>query len=154
MGSGTHEADFDWEAFKQSADAEWLAEYKRYEPKRGEKTGMNINEVYQSESNYLKAEDLQGKTVGVTIESWELGEFDQDGKKSKKLVLSFAGKAKKLALNVTNARTIAHNVGSEDANDWIGKRIEIYPTKTDFGGKQVDCIRIKEMAPPTSDADF
>lgn len=116
---------------------------------------MNINDVYKGDSDYLKAEDLGGKTVGVVIEGFEVAEFDQDGKKQQKIVLSFTGKAKKLVLNVTNARTIAHNLGSENTVEWQGKRIEIYPTKTDFGGKQVDCIRVKEKAPPLSeDAEF
>lgn len=116
---------------------------------------MNINDVYQSTSDHLKAEDLKGRTVPVTIESFEITEFDNNGKKEKKIVLSFVGKEKKLVLNSTNARRIALNAGSEDTVDWQGKQIEIYPTQTDFGGKMVDCIRVKEQAPETvGDTEF
>lgn len=137
---------------------DWLREYQAaydqfYKP-TGE-SSMNINEVYKSESDYLKAEDLKGKTVKVTIESAELKEFENNGKKETKLVLSFVGKEKKLVLNSTNAKRIALNIGSEDTDYWKNGEIQIYPTQTDFGGKMVDCIRVREMAPElVGDTEF
>ena len=116
---------------------------------------MNINDVYQSTSSYLKAEDLpKGTRVGVVISGCDVHEFNQDdGGKQKKMVLSFDGKEKKLTLNVTNARMIAANLGSDDTEEWIGKRIELYASQTDFGGKQVPCIRVKEQVPEEVDGD-
>lgn len=116
---------------------------------------MKVNDVYQSTSSYLKAEDLpKGTRVGVVIAGCELHEFSQDdGSKQKKMVLTFEGKEKKLTLNVTNARMIAANLGSDDTDAWIGKRIELYASQTDFGGKQVPCIRVKEQVPDNVESD-
>lgn len=115
----------------------------------------NINDVYQSESQYLKASDLQGRTVPVVISDYEIVEFDDNGKKINKVVLSFKGKEKKLVLNSTNAHRIAINMGSEEVSEWVDGNIEIYPTQVDFGGKMVDAIRVKEQAPAdVGDAEF
>jgi len=102
----------------------------------------NINDVYQSDNNHLKATDLPpGKQVQVTIAGYEIVEFDDDGKKSKKVVLNFQGAEKTLVVNKTNATTIAAVLG-EELDTWIGKAICVYSTKVDFGGKMVDAIRV------------
>ncbi len=104
---------------------------------------MKVGDVYVSEGKSLKAADLQGKARKLQVESYDTVEFDG----AQKIVLSFAGAKKGLVLNVTNANRIAVNLGSDDLDDWIGKGITIYPTVTEFGGKQVDCIRVKEEMP-------
>ena len=50
-------------------------------------------------------------------------------------------------MNVTNSHRIAINLGTDEMDDWAGRSITIYPTMTEFGGKQVDCIRVKEEMP-------
>lgn len=117
---------------------------------------MNIDDIYKSGSEKLKAEDLNGQTVPLTIEGVEVVDFGEQGKPEPKLVLSFVGKEKTLVLNRTNAQTIAAQLGS-DSDQWLGHPIKIYPTKTSFGGKTVDCIRVKEEAPaeaPAGDIPF
>jgi hypothetical protein len=100
---------------------------------------MNINEIYASQSSFLKAEHLPpGIEVPVTIESFE--ETELDGKK--KIVLKFQGKEKGLALNKTNAMTIAHVHGPE-VQGWLGKSIFLYSTKVDYSGQMVDAIRVR-----------
>lgn len=101
---------------------------------------MNLNEIYTS--NSLQAADLKGRDATVTIESFEVEQFDE----GKKLVLKFRGSPKTMPLNKTNARTIGDIHGS-DVNNWIGQQITLYPTKTDFNGKRVECIRIRDDAP-------
>ena len=32
----------------------------------------------------------------------------------------------------------------KETNNWIGKKITLFPTRDRFGGKQVDCIRIRD----------
>jgi hypothetical protein len=101
---------------------------------------MNMNDYYSG--GWLKASDLQGKRVQVTIA--DIDEFtNQEGKTQP--TLSFKGKEKKLGLNKVNATTIAALVGSYEMDDWIGHTIELYPTKTEFAGKRVDCIRVDEQ---------
>lgn len=97
---------------------------------------MNINEVFSG--NFLKADDLQGKTVHVTISKVEVKEFD-DGNK---IVLHFQGKDKALVCNKTNASIIAENVGSPDTDDWAGTRHLLTVKKVEFQGKLVPAIRV------------
>jgi hypothetical protein len=86
--------------------------------------------------------------VVVTIERVTGGEVTGDGgKKNKKPICKFVGKEKKLALNVTNCKTIAALYGN-DTNDWAGKRIALYPTTTNAkSGETVECIRVRPREP-------
>ena len=111
---------------------------------------MNINELYSSGSDYLKAENLpRGIEVPVTIASYEIVELD--GKK--KMALRFSGKEKGLVLNKTNAMTISHVYGP-DSDDWIGKKIFIYSTKVDYAGQMVDAIRARVALAATNEEDI
>lgn len=101
--------------------------------------------------NYLKAADLNGKRVTVTFEEITVEEMKGDGQK--KLVAAFAGKDKKLIINRTNADTITDILGTDETEDWIGKSVVLFPSKTSFQGKRVDCIRVDAVrraatAPP------
>jgi len=107
---------------------------------------MNVNEIYPS-SKSLKAEDLKGHTVKVTISGTEVKEFEN----GKKIVLAFQGKEKGLVVNKTNAKIIASAYG-DNTDWWTGKQIEIYPDKTMFGAELVDCIRVRVPA-PSADAE-
>ena len=99
----------------------------------------NLNDYFKG--TFLKAADLKGKTVKVTIA--EIGEFEsQEGKVQP--TITFKETELVLGLNKTNAMTIADLTGSTDLTQWIGHRIAIFPTKTDFGGKRVDCIRVRD----------
>lgn len=96
-------------------------------------------------SKYVRAADLQGRDVTVEIASVAMEELVMaGGKKDKKPVMHFAGKDKSLVLNKTNATTIAKTLGN-DTDQWVGKSITLYPTKTACGGEQVDCIRVREQ---------
>ena len=114
---------------------------------------MNINDVYQSSSSFLRAADLKGSTVKLTISEIGTHTFNEGRPDQKtQIVLSFQGKEKRLGLNATNARTIGALLG-DDTDGWVGKEIKIYPTKTEFGGEMVHCIRIVQDAPPEADYD-
>ena len=63
-------------------------------------------------------------------------------KKERKPICYFNGANKGLVLNVTNFNSIAEFSGEEDSDNWAGKRIALVPARTDFQGRQVDCIRI------------
>lgn len=99
------------------------------------------------DKEHLYAFDLDGREVTVTIEKVYAGELQGDkGRKSKKPIIKFVGKEKKLACNKTNGKAIATMYGS-NTDDWAGKQITIYPTTTDFGGETVECIRVKPVRP-------
>ena len=117
---------------------------------------MKLDEIYCS-TDTIKAEDLKGKDVIVTITAWEVKEFDEEGQhgpyKSKKIVLTFAETDKKLVLNKTNGFQIAEFLKQDDPSKWEGAWIKLYPTKTSFGSKMVDCIRIREANYPETEKD-
>lgn len=99
------------------------------------------------EKEFVYAYDLDGKDVTLTIERVNVGELvGTSGKKTKKPVVYFRGTPKGLALCVTNGKTIATLYGNR-TEDWVGKRITIYPTKTTFGGAEVECIRVRPVVP-------
>lgn len=97
--------------------------------------------------DYLGSWDLMGRDVTVTIVKVEAGVLTSQGnKKTKKPVVHFDGKEKGLALNKTNARAIADMYGTNTDN-WLGKRITMYPTTTTFGRETVECIRVRNTIP-------
>ena len=107
----------------------------------------NINDVYPSNSQWLKSEDLKGTVQRVTIESAVMGSvFDKP-----QVILTFVGKDKKLGLNITNARTIGEAFGP-DIEDWEGKVIDLFSMKVDYQGKLVPAIRIMTPKQPTQQA--
>ncbi len=108
---------------------------------------MKKDDVFPSK--YLKAADLGGKPVAVSIEQARLETLKTaDGKEQQKVVLYFVGSKKSLPLNVTNFDAVVDASGEDDSERWAGHKVELYPTKTQMGGKTVDCIRIRPPAQP------
>ena len=104
---------------------------------------MKKDDVFPSK--YLKCADLHGKPIAVTIEQASYETLKSpEGKEQNKIVLSFHG-AKKTPLNLTNFESCEEICGA-DTDNWPGHRIELYPTKTQMGGKMLDCIRIRPPA--------
>ena len=94
-------------------------------------------------SKYLKASDLSGPVV-VEIEPVGFEDVGTGQRQERKLVAHFVGKSKGLVLNMINAESIAEIAGTDDYEQWAGHAVELYPTKTEFQGKRVPCIRIRE----------
>jgi hypothetical protein len=97
---------------------------------------MKINDAFPS--TYLKAADLGGKRVQVIIDKCVMEDIGGEHKP----IVKFQGKDRGLVVNKTNASTIAEIAGTDETDDWKGVKIVLYPTKTEFQGKRVDCIRI------------
>jgi len=106
---------------------------------------MRGNEAFPS--NWLKAEDLQGKRIAVTIEDVTSEEMNFENKKERKPVMRFHNKEKALVLNRTNWNRLADFLGSDDSDDWVGKRIVLGVEKVDFQGKRVPAVRVLGLAP-------
>lgn len=85
---------------------------------------MDMTQFAGSESKFLKAADLQGRKVKVTIAGVELVEFENDGKQERKPALKLEGKEKKLVLNATNTQEIIATFGA-DSDGWIGKQLQL-----------------------------
>ena len=97
----------------------------------------SINEFFPG--RYFKAETLAGKARVLRIGAVERDKLS-DG--SVKAVVKFEDEPMKLILNRTNANAIATLYGNNTDN-WIGKLIELYPTRTPFGSNMVDAVRVR-----------
>src|SRR5262245_12799683 len=108
-------------------------------------TAMNRDELFPSK--YIKAADLGGKPLMVTIKSATIEALNNPngGGQQDKLLLSFVNQPKKLVCNVTNYNSISDLHGDETDN-WPGKRIELYPTRASVGGKSFDAVRVRAPA--------
>ena len=103
---------------------------------------MRISDAFPSK--YLKAADLKGRPRTVIVADCLHEEVDQGERKP---VAYFQDMKKALILNLTNSRTIVDAFGDE-TDAWVGKQIELYPTKVSFQGRLVDAIRVRIPAPP------
>lgn len=89
---------------------------------------------------HLEAADFSGDTE-VTIAGVAFSEVGEE--KQTKGVLKFAEYSRSMVLNRTNLKRIIAQHGNE-TDSWVGKKITLYPSETDFAGKTVDCIRVRE----------
>jgi hypothetical protein len=89
------------------------------------------------QSDYLKADDMAGKSARVIISDVEDVEFD----KGLKPVLRFEGKKRRLVVNATNFDILCTGI-SNNTNDWVGHAIVLRGEKTPFRGKLVNSIRV------------
>ena len=107
---------------------------------------MKMNDVFPS--NYLKASEIpEGTMVPLRIDRVEIEEFGQGKEKESKPVVYFVGKEKGLVLNKTNWQSISY-VHGDESDDWHGKPVQLFRDMTTFGGKPVECLRIKAMRSP------
>jgi hypothetical protein len=97
---------------------------------------MLISEAFPPK--YLKAADLNGRELKVTINHVEM----RDIFGVQKLVISFRDNKQDFVCNKTNATVIADYAGNNTEN-WPGLEIILYPTMVPFQGKPVSAIRVK-----------
>lgn len=102
---------------------------------------MKLGQMFPSK--YLKADDLQGRRVTLTIASVAVETLGDESKP----VVYFVGKDKGLVLNKGNGMMIAALAGTDETDDWHGTRIRLYATPVQFQGKLVNALRV-EAAPP------
>lgn len=105
---------------------------------------MKISKLFPSK--YVKAADLGGKHVTLTIEKLVVEELGHGAEKENKPVLYFHKATKGLILNRTNAMAVAALYGDE-SDHWTGKRITIYATRIRAFGAMQDVIRVKNEIP-------
>lgn len=101
--------------------------------------GYNINEVYQTNSDHLKSEDIGNGMPTFTITNVEPKDFDNG---DRKLIASFLETDKTLVLNATNARAIGE-MYTPDTDNWNGKQVMLFTMPVEFNGKQVMGLRVR-----------
>lgn len=109
---------------------------------------MNIDD-FSAPSKTLGAADLEGDEVTLTIKSYVAREFEQEDMKTgekykqKKPVFSFMETEKTLVCNKTNREAIAAGFNDKEMDNWIGRKITLYPTVTPVGHESKPCIRVR-----------
>jgi hypothetical protein len=102
---------------------------------------MKFSQMYPSK--YLKADDFDEPVV------WRIKRISEEtmGDGEMKHVCYFDECPRGMVLNVTNGRLLASLFG-DDVDDCIGRQVEIVTILTDFQGKTVNALRLREVAKP------
>jgi hypothetical protein len=115
---------------------------------------MKLGQMFPS--RYLRPDDLRGRTV-VTIDKvdWQQvrNQYGQSkGEPEVLYTIFFREFPKPMKLKSTNAKTIAKVLGTEETDDWLTRRITIYPTEIRIAGEPepVRCIYVDWVAPPST----
>ena len=93
-------------------------------------------------SKYLKTDDLTAPRI-VQIDHVNYEEVGSGQRQERKLVVFFVELPKGLVLNMINGESIAEITGTEDYEQWAGHLVQLFPTRTEFQGKRVPCIRVR-----------
>jgi hypothetical protein len=101
---------------------------------------MDASQFFQSKGVYLNASHLNGRPIAATVLNVKQEEVGRD--RERKLVIYFAEIDRGLVLNKTNFEILAPAYGPE-TEGWHGQKVTLYPDKTPFDGKEVDCIRLR-----------
>lgn len=96
---------------------------------------VDWDELYPG--RFIKAADLKGKNVTLTIASVDLEELEGDKGKQVKGIVGFDKTEKHLALNKTNGICLKEMFGKK-VQGWVGKRVTLMPSM--WNGE--DCIRV------------
>lgn len=114
---------------------------------KGELTG-HFALVYPSK--YIKAADLMGQNVTVTILRVRKETIEMEGGKKDDKAVLYIGDAKGRPLQKTWVagktvlKQIAATVGDPSIGAWKGKQVTLYPTTCKSkGGETVECIRVR-----------
>lgn len=103
-------------------------------------------------SDYLAAVEFQGRDVTLKIRSVERESLRRtDGENEPAFIVRFEETKKKLVLNKTNAAAIATLTGETEAQNWVGRRVTLYPTTCQAFGAEVECIRVRSTTSGSPD---
>ena len=96
------------------------------------------------ESKFLKKEDV-GAGILLTITGIEQRNVAMEGEKPElKWTMTFAESEKPLVVNSTNLQLCEHIFGSDETDDWTGKKLVLYTDpNVSYAGKLVGGIRVR-----------
>lgn len=103
-------------------------------------------------AKFLKKDDV-GEGIICMIQGVSQENVAKEGADVElKWCLHFTNLDKPMVLNSTNMQLIAKFLGSEDTDDWEGKKIILYDDPSvSFGGKLTGGIRVKEYKKPAKE---
>ena len=93
-------------------------------------------------SRFFKTEDVAEGPIKLSIASVAKEEVTFQGKAPEKVtVIRFNGTDRQVIAKTTILTTLKDMFGTPSA--CVGKEVELYKDKTTFGGKKVDCLRLR-----------
>lgn len=96
------------------------------------------------DSKYLKQSDVEEETEVTVVKVGKLNVAREDQEPEMKWAIRFQEFKKPMVLNSTNIQLLAKACGSDDSDDWAGKKVTVYSDpNVSFGGKLVGGLRIK-----------
>ena len=106
-----------------------------------------VSQLQAYTSPWLKASDLQGRAVTVTVNGATVEEIrQQTGQKEARIVVTFAGKSKRLICNKTQALTLADLAKTEVFANWKGLVVTLEPATTRSGQETINIRRTATTA--------
>jgi len=107
---------------------------------------MKLNDLFPRK--YATGEDLAGKSVTLTISHLRLEKMIPTPGTApvEKWVVFFKEAQKGIVLSKTLAFQISKAVGSEDTDDWVGKKVVLYPEPVNVAGYTRTAIRARAVA--------
>ncbi len=88
--------------------------------------------AYVGSDNYLKAEDLKGRSVTLEITTVAVETFGEENPNEHKLALFFVNREKGIVSNKTNTKRLVEKWGAE-TDGWRGKKIVASQNHTPLG---------------------
>lgn len=99
------------------------------------------------ESKYLKQSDVEHDTTVTVVKVGQKNVAREGDEPEMKWLVKFEEFAKPMVLNATNIKRLARACGSDDTDDWTGKKACLYvDPDIEFGGNVVGGLRIRPLA--------
>lgn len=95
---------------------------------------------------FIAGEDLEDKEVKLTIKEIRKEEVNTQAGKEMKPSIIFKETTKMVVMNKTNAKRLEIELGSNDIDDWIGKKITLYAEKINAFGQETLAVRVKKTS--------
>ena len=93
---------------------------------------MNLDQLFQSNSNFLKAQDIHSpflaKITGVRVATFK----NDEGRDDNKVILALDNIEQEIRLAYTNTQNLMSAWGSE-SEEWKGRDVEVYTEHTNLG---------------------
>ena len=111
---------------------------------------MKLDEMFPS--RFVRGQDLQGRAVTVTIDRVlpERMRPNPQSPEMQKFVLYTVEGKKGIVLSKTLANQIAQVLESDESDNWIGKKVTLYPEPITVAGIQRIAIRARAAIPDDS----
>ena len=98
--------------------------------------------------DYLGAYSLDGLgELNVTIDKVVREMVTGTGGKKEECTVAYLKNQKPFIINRTNGKTITKALKTPYVEEWVGKSITLYATTTKVAGEEVECLRVRPVAP-------